>query len=258
MIAGTDILTDSGLGELISIIIFLIVVVVSILAKIGEKRMHQTSREEVEEQRRRREATERAAAQQRQSPGQPPQPIPTHGARRYPPIPQRQPAGPQVTPAPQPIPSQAVRRYPPMPQRRAPGMVPPQPPAPQVFPSLQTGPMVQGEPTAAQPPPPLGEPPPRTVEQEIVLLQSRLAKLERVRKKRFTALVSPEADTAAIEARLISIRPAIRSRVPEVAALRAAPTVDLADRDKARAAIVLHEIFSRPLAMRSQPEMWDV
>lgn len=72
---------------------------------------------------------------------------------------------------------------------------------------------------------------------------------------------TPEADTAAIEARLVSIRPAVvreDESTVEVIGSVAGVTVDLTDRRRAREAIVFHEILSPPKGIRSQPEMWEM
>ena len=75
-----------------------------------------------------------------------------------------------------------------------------------------------------------------------------------------TAATPEEADTAAIEARLVSIRPAVRRDEITVEAIKpvAGVTVDLTDRRRAREAIVFHEILSPPKGIRSQPEMWEM
>jgi len=103
-------------------------------------------------------------------------------------------------------------------------------------------------------PEPQGGPPvTATVEGEIARLQSRLSKLSRVREARLATSTPEEADTAAIESRLLSIRPG------EAPARREeAPHLDLSDPARAREVIMFHEILSHPKALRQQAEIWDI
>ena len=85
--------------------------------------------------------------------------------------------------------------------------------------------------------------------------QRRLRMIQQQRATRLVADVPSEADTAAIEARLLSIDSARREGVVRD---RAAVTVDLHHREQLRKAIIYHEIFSPPKALRQGAEMWDM
>ena len=67
--------------------------------------------------------------------------------------------------------------------------------------------------------------------------------------------VPKEVDAAGIEKRLVSLHPLSAYTVEDVT--RVTGVVDLSDPHKARTAIVLHEIFSSPKALRPPDEMWD-
>ena len=74
------------------------------------------------------------------------------------------------------------------------------------------------------------------------------------RQQRLTARKPPEADSEAIERRLTHLRPGSA----EAEALRAfRRSVQLRTPEQARRAIIFHEIFSAPKALRQGPEMWD-
>ncbi|MDP6636133.1 MAG: hypothetical protein QGG42_14630 [Phycisphaerae bacterium] len=97
------------------------------------------------------------------------------------------------------------------------------------------------------------------VAEELRLRQQRQAQLESDRKKRLASRVSPESDTNAIEARLVSVQPSQTDaadtaprRIDEIGVI-----MDLETTDEARRAIILHEIFSPPKALRQGGEMWD-
>ncbi|MHC4294374.1 MAG: hypothetical protein ACYSTL_02180 [Planctomycetota bacterium] len=230
-----NVLADIEVGPLINFIIVVVVAVVIVLSKIAEKKMREYGERQSEKWRREREAQEQAAPQ-------PPQVTP------------QQPAIPQQAPPVSPQPPQPVRPY----QRPAQQPVPQAQPVP--------GPVRMHIVTAPQKPPlapprPLAPPAPkrpRSVEDEIARLRSRLGNLERLRKQRLAVHIPDEADTEAIESRLVSIRPAIGSKrraVPRIAA--ATLGVNLSDPLDARDAIVFHEIFSSPKALRQTPEIWE-
>lgn len=92
------------------------------------------------------------------------------------------------------------------------------------------------------------------VEQELRQLRSRQQKLENQRDQRMTTASPGSEDTTAIEARLLHIpeaeRPAIASGLKI--------SLQLANLQQAKAAIVFHEIFSPPKALRHEAEMWDM
>jgi len=118
-----------------------------------------------------------------------------------------------------------------------------------------------GRPQAARPAPPSArraqqrqQPRARTVEEEIGRLREHLRKLERLRADRMEVETPLEADTAAIEARLLRIHPAIITPSASGRGLG----VDLSDLAAARSAIVYHEIFSPPKALREGPETWEL
>jgi len=88
------------------------------------------------------------------------------------------------------------------------------------------------------------------VEQEIARLQQRLSRLEQVRTQRLGTLAAREAKFGS---RLAAVRPDADAAVKPVVAVG----VDLGDRQLARSAIIFHEIFSAPKALREGAEMWD-
>ena len=98
---------------------------------------------------------------------------------------------------------------------------------------------------------------PATVEDEVLQQRRRLAKVQAERKRRLAARKPPEADTAAIESRLVHVAPGV------AAAAETLPTgtgmrETLASADRARTAMIFHEIFSSPKALRRGPEMWEL
>ena len=112
------------------------------------------------------------------------------------------------------------------------------------------------QPTRPAPPP---APPPEQsvrVSEELRLRQQRQAQLERDRQKRMAARMSPESDTDAIEARLVSVHSA-QGDTPPRQISRVGGIPGLRTLDDARKAIILHEIFSPPKALREGGEMWD-
>jgi len=94
------------------------------------------------------------------------------------------------------------------------------------------------------------------VSDELRLRQQREAKLERDRQKRLSTRVSPESDTNAIEAHLVSVHPDEADTAP-MQISKVGGIASLRTLDNARKAIILHEIFSPPKALRKGGEMWD-
>jgi len=92
------------------------------------------------------------------------------------------------------------------------------------------------------------------VEEELQVQRRRQRKLEAQRGKRLAARKVPEADSAVIKGGLLQVRP---DQKPG-AGVRTGPSVDLSNAEKARRAIIFHEIFSAPKALRQGKEMWDV
>jgi type IV secretory pathway VirB10-like protein len=115
------------------------------------------------------------------------------------------------------------------------------------------------QPTRPAPPTPPAVPPAEQtvrVAEELRLRQQREAQLERERQKRLAARTSPEADSDAIAARLVSVHPdQIDTATGKITELAGIP--GLRTPADARRAIILHEIFSLPKALRKDGEMWD-
>jgi len=86
---------------------------------------------------------------------------------------------------------------------------------------------------------------------------ARLRKQEQQRHRRLAARKSPEADTAAIEAHLLHIRPGAGPDDGQGISYLA-PELNLAQRDALRRAILYHEIFSPPKALRQDRELWEI
>ncbi len=93
------------------------------------------------------------------------------------------------------------------------------------------------------------------VAQEMQLRQQRQAQLEAERSQRMATRQSPEADTQAIEARLVSVPGGARPMETEQIGKPGIP--ELTTRSAAQQAMILHEIFSPPKALRQGDEMWD-
>lgn len=119
---------------------------------------------------------------------------------------------------------------------------------------------------APPPPPPPPEPEMMRVTDELRHEQERRQRGELQRRRRMAARQSPEADTGAIEGRLVHVRP--KTAAPAAPALGADPArlgqpagaavqVNLSDPEEARRAIIFHEILAQPKALRRAPEMWD-
>ena len=119
--------------------------------------------------------------------------------------------------------------------------------------SAQQGPVVQS-PTAAGP---SSRQQITAVEAEVLEQRRRLAKRQAERRRRLAARKSPEADTEAIESRLIHAVP-IAAAAAETLPSGAGMKETLASAERARAAIIFHEIFSCPKALRRGPEMWEL
>jgi len=233
-----NILADST-NELINIIILVVVAILFALAKFAEKMMRKASERQAEEEKLRSQDAARKDAEPEE-----PRPKP---ARVHPSIPSaeradrkrgpdREPAGPipvQPPPLPQ-APPRPMRR----PQRR------PQPVSLEPVRKRQQRTSAKHIPSHA-------------VEEEIRRLQSRLGKLEDLRRHRLSARVPPEAIAAEMKrGNAFPIGDGPTEPVPK----RAAPivNVNLASTDMARMAIVYHEIFSMPKALRTENEMWDM
>jgi hypothetical protein len=105
-------------------------------------------------------------------------------------------------------------------------------------------------------PVPITVAPPVRVSEELRLNQQRQAELERDRKKRLASRKSPQSDTNAIESRLLSRRPARSETAPQQIG-KIGIILNLESRDMAKKAMILHEIFSPPKALRKGGEMWD-
>ena len=86
---------------------------------------------------------------------------------------------------------------------------------------------------------------------------ARLQRQQQQRQRRLASRKSPEADTAAIEAHLLHIRPGADPAGGQAVSYLA-PELNLAQRDALRRAILYHEIFSPPKALRQDRELWDI
>jgi hypothetical protein len=129
--------------------------------------------------------------------------------------------------------------------RKPSGASPPARPKPSAVPQARR--TIQPVPVAPQP---------VRVSQELRHSQQRQAQLEVDRQKRLSTRLSPESDTNAIEARLVSVRPEDTVMEPEKIGVISA-IVELNTPAEAKRAIILHEIFSPPKALRTGGEMWD-
>jgi len=113
------------------------------------------------------------------------------------------------------------------------------------------------QPTRPAPPPAPQPEQAVRVSEELRLRQQRQAQIEQDRQKRLGARVSPESDTNAIEARLVSMHPDEAGTTAPMQISRAGGIAGLRTLADARKAIILHEIFSPPKALRKGGEMWD-
>ncbi|MDP6046172.1 MAG: hypothetical protein QGH94_11395 [Phycisphaerae bacterium] len=107
----------------------------------------------------------------------------------------------------------------------------------------------------AQPPAPPQQPQKAVrVAQELKLRQQRQAQLEADRQKRLSARKPPEADTKAIEARLVDAK--LSSKETSIQKIdRPGVIIELQNRSAAKKAMILHEIFASPKALRKDDEM---
>ena len=94
------------------------------------------------------------------------------------------------------------------------------------------------------------------VSEELRLRQQRQTQLEADRQKRLATRISPESDTKAIEARLVSVRPAAADTAPRRIS-EVGVVLQLNTPAEAKRAIIMNEIFSPPKALRKGGEMWD-
>ena len=234
MTATAHILADGArdLFELVPIILFVVIsIVVGILRKSAAQKAGQARRSHAEQEGREQPARRDGYARIGQVPqaGRQPQPGRPHpgGTAR--------PAGPP--PAPPPRPDLELARE----TLRSMGLIVEQP--------TQQAPQA-GQPVTLTP----VEPQPIRVEEELRVQRRRERKLDADRRKRLAPRKVPEADSAAIEGRILHVRPGQE-------AAQDVPTgviVDLSRADRARRAIIFHEIFSAPKALREGKEMWDV
>jgi hypothetical protein len=97
---------------------------------------------------------------------------------------------------------------------------------------------------------------PVRVSQELRMRQQRQAQIEADRQKRLAMRKSPESDSSAIEARLVSIRAAETTEAPRKIG-KIGTIMQLDTPAAAKRAIIMHEIFSPPKALRQGGEMWD-
>jgi hypothetical protein len=97
---------------------------------------------------------------------------------------------------------------------------------------------------------------PVRVSQELRMRQQRQSQIEADRQKRLAMRKSPESDSSAIEARLVSIRAAETDTAPrKIGTIGTIMQLDTPA--AAKRAIIMHEIFSPPKALRQGGEMWD-
>ncbi len=243
MLEIADILAKAkGSGKLINTIVLLAIGVIWAISQVFMKREREKTAQKAEQERLQRDAEKAGGPFAR------PDDLPRKAP--HPPMP--------TTRAQQPE-RQSTRREPVpiFPPPMAPVLVSPQParrPAPvPVFPE-PLGPQAAPAPSQLVAAKSAARPSLRTVHEEITRLQSKLRKLEHLSVSNLEMEPSPEADTAAIEARLISIRPAKADRA---VAGNSFIAVNLLNPTNARNAIIMHEIFSPPKALRNQDELWD-
>jgi len=108
-----------------------------------------------------------------------------------------------------------------------------------------------------QRPPSPAAPEPAHVGDELRIQQRRRRQIEAERAGRLAARKSPEADTAAFEEHLVSIKPA-QGPAPPVPSLARALDIGLLTPADARRAIVMHEVLAAPKALRRGAEIWDL
>ena len=150
-------------------------------------------------------------------------------------VPQRKVRTPQQTPARQtPAPSPAA-------QRRA----------------SRLGLLGAQKPPKTIPPAPAPQPQTLRPEQVAQAQQQHVDQESRKRNRRLAARKSPEADSQAITDRLVSIHPSAAPMMVQEDREQTAIQIALDDPDSLRAAIIYHEIFSPPKALRSGGEPWE-
>ena len=254
------VLAETDIGDIVSLVIFLAVAGISILAKMAEKWMQTYAADKEQKDRQRREARGGPEPVRRQPASQPPAPpLPSRRDEEeveieladMPPINvQHMPKADRTRQLRQQMLAaklEAYRIQQEAARLRTAGPLaarPQQPPRPQqqLIPTIRPP-----QPAAAAAA--VGA----NIEQEMDRLQQRRDSLEQLSSKRLSMLSPAEADTAAISARLVSIRPGQADLREHVAR----SLVELNDPATARAAIMFHEIFSLPKAMRHEAEMWD-
>jgi len=99
---------------------------------------------------------------------------------------------------------------------------------------------------------------PVRVSEELRRAERRQKKLEEERRQRLATHRPPEADTAAIEAKLLHVPKAGEDGYGADAAGKFIGGLGLLTPAEARRAIVLHEILSPPKSLRQGGESWDV
>ena len=78
------------------------------------------------------------------------------------------------------------------------------------------------------------------------------------RRRRMETRKPPEADTADIESRLVHIRtPAGQTQSDQIGPVELLAGLNLDQPDALRRAIIYHEVFSAPKALRQEQEMWE-
>ena len=97
-----------------------------------------------------------------------------------------------------------------------------------------------------------------TPEQVARAQQERLERESRQRARRLAARKSPEADSRAIEERLVSVHPTIGLPMEQESTTQARLQLSLGDPGSLRAAIIYHEVFSAPKALRTDSEPWEM
>lgn len=240
MTAALDILAD-GVEDLFEFFFFVVIAVifavVSIIKKLGARRA---------EEARRRILQQRSQQRPQQQPKQP--------ARRAP-----QATGVQAGRQPQP------HRPQPQPGVRPARPAGPPPAPPQIGPDMELAQQAlramglmpaRPQPSKAEEPIMLTPAEPESVRVDEALRQERRRQrdAEAQRRKRLASPRVAEADSAAIESRILKVHPG----QGDAQDLPTGPAVDLSSADRARRAIVFHEIFSAPKALRRGKEMWDV
>ena len=92
----------------------------------------------------------------------------------------------------------------------------------------------------------------QVVEEELRHEQQRLAREEAERRRRMAELKSRVAQRQSV----VSVQPQVKPTMAGEVMRRVA--VDLANADAARRAMIYHEIFSGPKALRTKAEAWEL